>query len=78
MSYGFSMGFAQAKDFSEAMSLAQEYVDERMKLMRKSGEKLSPSRHCVNALESCFQGAAMYKASYHRVIVPYCRIRIPA
>lgn len=34
MSYGFSMGFAQAKNFSEAMSLAHEYVDERMKLMR--------------------------------------------
>ena len=38
MSYGFSMGFAQAKDLSEAMSLAQKYVDERMKLMRIAQE----------------------------------------
>lgn len=30
MSYGFLMGFAQAKDLSEAMNLALEYVGMRM------------------------------------------------
>lgn len=38
MSYGFSMGFAQAKDLSEAMNLALEYVGMRMEPERVAEE----------------------------------------
>ena len=38
MSYGFSMGFAQAKDLSEAMNLALEYVGMRMEPKRVTEE----------------------------------------
>lgn len=38
MSYGFLMGFAQAKDLSEAMNLALEYVGMRMEPKRVTEE----------------------------------------
>lgn len=72
MSYGFSMGFAQAKDLSEAMNLALEYVGMRMEPKRVTEELKRNIYYSNKPIENCMSRTTMRGPAYHCVIIPYC------